>query len=148
MGFSPSDALEQSILAYLRGVKPGGATEEEIIKAFSGWGEAGNRSEVREALKRLAGSKLFLLNKAIRALPPWCHGTKGDPPPGFQWKLRGTLNQLASWVCPGPRLDTRRLKRKALNKNSSVWIRRIHRTRYEVWFKNERDFQIASGRSK
>ena len=80
--------------------------------------------------------------KEIRhRVPDWCHGRDETPPAGFFGRpLTGTQKELAARICLHG--DTRLLRRKA--ENGIIWVRRIHRTRYEVWFKSEHDFHRAS----
>src|SRR5687768_14781005 len=120
---TPVQALEESILAYLRGVRPEGATLQQITDAFSGW-EKPAASEVPNIIKGLVGTKAFRLKGKIKALPEWCHGASETHPPTFpHGPVRGTQNELAEAICPGKRIDTRRLHNKAKN---TIWIKRLN----------------------
>jgi hypothetical protein len=142
MAISVDEALEIAIYAYLRYKKT--ATKKQIEHAFSGWELSDNG--ISDALIRMVNNRVFVQKKTFKPLPPWCHGRNEPPSSDFQFgPLEGTLNQVALCIRPGKKLDTRPLKKKA---NKTIWIRRHHRTLYQIWFKHANDFQSASKCSK
>src|SRR5262245_29004761 len=75
----------------------------------------------------------------------WFHSKSEQPPAEFRYgPLAGTQRELAAKICPGVRVDTRRLQRKAAL-GASIWVRKQHRKLYEVWFRHEHAHAKASG---
>jgi hypothetical protein len=75
----------------------------------------------------------------------WFHNKSERPPAEFRYgPLAGTQRELAARICPGVRVDTRRLQRKSAL-GASIWTRKQHRKLYEVWFRHERDYLKATG---
>ena len=84
------------------------------------------------------------------APPPvrWVHAKYEQPPPKFPYgPVCGTQRDLAAKIWPGSRVDTRRFQRKAAT-GASIWVRKMHRTRYEVWFRNEVDYAKVTGKAQ
>jgi hypothetical protein len=78
----------------------------------------------------------------------WFHAKHEQPPPEFPYgPLRGTQRELAAKIWPGKRVDTRRLQSKAANE-ASIWVRKKHRTRYEIWFQQEGEYMKATGKAQ
>jgi hypothetical protein len=76
----------------------------------------------------------------------WFHAKTEQAPAAFRYgPLAGTQRELAAKIFPGVRIDTRRLQRKAAL-GASIWVRKQHRTLYEVWFRHEHDHAQATGR--
>src|SRR5262245_33358398 len=80
------------------------------------------------------------------ATSTWFHGKTEQAPAQFRYgPLAGTQRELTAKICPGTRIDTRRFRRKA-TMGVSIWVRKLHRKLYEVWFRHENDYAKASGR--
>jgi hypothetical protein len=78
---------------------------------------------------------------------PWFHEKREEPPPNFRFgPLHGTQRELAALICPGKRVDTRRFQSKA-GTGASIWVRKQHRTHYEVWFRHEGEYMKATGKT-
>jgi hypothetical protein len=77
--------------------------------------------------------------------PGWYHQWGEDPPEEFCFgPLRGEQKQIGAWIIGDGKEDRRRLKAKA--KSGVVWVRKINRYEYEVWFKSDKDYSAANGR--
>lgn len=77
----------------------------------------------------------------------WYHGAGEATPKSFPWgPLSGTQEQLAAWMFPDQhgqkKPDARPLHRRAKN-GKAIWVRKIHRTLYEVWFRHESEYSRA-----
>jgi hypothetical protein len=78
-------------------------------------------------------------------LPDWCHGAGAEPPPSFAFgPLEGTQKELASWTHQHGNQDARSLQARA--ERGAVWVKMHHKRRYEVWFRNKRQFENAKQR--
>ena len=78
----------------------------------------------------------------------WYHDRGEQVPPSFPWgPLRGTQEQVAAWLYSGQRgrkkPDARPLHGKAAS-GTTIWVRKVHRTLYEVWFRHEGDYARAA----
>lgn len=71
----------------------------------------------------------------------WFHDQAEEPPPHFSFgSLEGSKAELRSWVELGN--DTFDMKCR----EGKYWVRRIKRTRYEIWFRSGGDFRKARAR--
>ncbi len=140
---------ERSIdLELARGVRisyrpTGGLTERD----YDFFGIEGYEEEAIQAPSTLLPMVPTPLPSAP-SVPPstWFHGKNDSPPAAFKHgPLAGTQRDLATRTCPGKRIDTRRLHRKAAM-GVSMWVRKQHRKLYEVWFLHEHDYLRAIGR--
>lgn len=85
------------------------------------------------------------LEVVVTPSPSWHHDKKALPPPAFGYgPLHGNQRQVTKALFPKcSRIDTRQLQRKALA-GASIWVRKLHRTLYEVWFRHEDAYRRAS----
>jgi len=78
-------------------------------------------------------------------IPSWCNAPDKAPPIEFQFgPLTGTQKELASWLYADGKYDRRRLQTKA--ENGLVWVRPIDRYHYEIFFKHQKDHEVATER--
>jgi hypothetical protein len=78
-------------------------------------------------------------------LPPWCHGEAEQPPADFPFgPLHGPQARLASWVYHDAKPDRRRLR--LLARCGVIWVRRVHKRLYQVWFRHKEDYARANSR--
>lgn len=88
-----------------------------------------------------------LLNDTDGAAEDWCNPASAVPPPAFAFgPLEGSQAKLSSWLFADHLEERRRLKRKAETK--SIWVRQVHARLYEVWFRTQKDFDLADRRRR
>lgn len=75
----------------------------------------------------------------------WTHAVLELPPENF-WpeSIFGTQRQIARWISHDGKDDRRRLPHKA--RHGVIWVKKHHGRLYEVFFRFERDFRMASDR--
>ncbi len=97
---------------------------------------------LKEIVKGLkAGCEASAEDVKSQRPPKWYHGKNEDHPSEFPFgPVCGNQKDLASAIDGKP--DGRHLMYKA--RNGVVWVRRRHRTCYEVWFKIKQDCQRVS----
>lgn len=75
----------------------------------------------------------------------WLNPPASNPPPSHRFgPLAGTQEQLASWLHPQGKSDPRHIKTRA--ERGVVWVRAVHSRLNEVWFKTQRELDVAISR--
>lgn len=75
----------------------------------------------------------------------WLNPPATDPPPSHRFgPLEGTQGELASWIHHQSKSDPRHLKARA--ERGVVWVRAVHSRLNEVWFKTQRELDVAISR--
>lgn len=88
----------------------------------------------------------FLIRTEVKHVSrSWLNPPASDPPPTHRFgPLTGTQEQLASWLHPKGKPDPRHLKARA--EKGVVWVRAVHSRLNEVWFKTQREVEVATSR--
>lgn len=92
--------------------------------------------------KSIATPHFVIRTEVLKDSRSWLNPPASNPPPTHRFgPLAGTQEQLASWLHPKGKSDPRHLKARA--KNGVVWIRAVHSRLNEVWFKTQRELDVA-----
>ncbi len=71
----------------------------------------------------------------------WCHEPTEQRPEAYKYgPITGQKKEICIWMGEKPSRNMRRLNQKA---NKTVWVIRQAERSWEVWFKDERTFQLA-----
>ena len=90
-------------------------------------------------------SDLFAPERYLPSSEHWCHPATATPPKSYAYgPVEGTQKKLACALYFDGKADYRRLQKRAESKG--IWVRKIHKRLYQVWFKTESDFQAAMAR--